>query len=238
MKVHLLFEQSGVFKRAWMATGYEAIDYDINNDYGQTDVQIDILDEIRNRYWQLGKTIFDSMATGDIVMAFFPCIYFAQWGNLNLHPECHNNASLDKAARWKGIIDRAMMRDQYLISLLQLISICDQQSLPLIIENPWTGAQYLREALPWKPILIDTNRAAHGDYYKKPTAYWFFGIQPKDSMPTTRRRYRSTIEKAKKSSHQGMCSGERCEIAQEYADAFVSWVILGKQQTIINPIFY
>lgn len=238
MKVHLLFEQSGVFKRAWMANGYEAIDYDINNDYGQTDVQVDIMHEIRNHYWQLRDTIFDDMATGDIVMAFFPCIYFSNWGNLNLHPRSRYKQSLDKESMWKGIIDRAVDRDQYLITLLQLIAICDQQSLPLIIENPWTGAQYLREALPWKPTLIDTNRAAHGDYYRKPTAYWFFGIEPKDAMPTTRRQYRSTIEKAKKSSHRGMCSGERCEISQAYADAFVKWVILGQQQSFLNPIFY
>lgn len=238
MKVHLLFEQSGVFKRSWTATGYEAIDYDINNDYGQTDVQLDIMEEVKDCYWALRKTIFDDMATGDLVMAFFPCIYFAQWGKLNLHPGCPNNALLTKDDRWKKIIDRAFDRDRYLIALLQLIAICDKQSLPLIVENPWSGAQYLREALPWKPMLIDTNRAGHGDYYKKPTAYWFFGIKPKDAMPTTRRKYDLTIERAKKSIHKGMCSGERCEISQEYADAFVRWVILGKQQTIFNPIFY
>lgn len=46
MKVHCLFEQSGTFKNEFKKLGYEAYDYDILNDYGETDFQIDLFKEI------------------------------------------------------------------------------------------------------------------------------------------------------------------------------------------------
>lgn len=46
LKVHLLFEQSGTFKNEFKKLGYEAYDYDLMNDFGETDYQIDLFDEI------------------------------------------------------------------------------------------------------------------------------------------------------------------------------------------------
>ena len=45
--VHCLFEQSGTFKNEFRKLGYDAYDYDILNDYGETDKQIDLFSEIR-----------------------------------------------------------------------------------------------------------------------------------------------------------------------------------------------
>lgn len=50
MKVHCLFEQSGTFKNEFKKLGYEAFDYDIQNNYGETDHQIDIFNEIVQAY--------------------------------------------------------------------------------------------------------------------------------------------------------------------------------------------
>ena len=50
MKAHCLFEQSGTFKNEFKKLGIEAYDYDILNDYGQTDYQIDLFEEIRSAY--------------------------------------------------------------------------------------------------------------------------------------------------------------------------------------------
>lgn len=43
----LLFEQSGTFKNEFKKLGIEAYDYDILNDYGETDYQLDLFAEIR-----------------------------------------------------------------------------------------------------------------------------------------------------------------------------------------------
>ena len=50
MKVHCLFEQSGTFKNEFKKLGFEAFDYDILNNYGETDYQIDLFNEIVQAY--------------------------------------------------------------------------------------------------------------------------------------------------------------------------------------------
>ena len=63
MVVHCLFEQSGTFKNEFIKLGVEAYDYDILNEFGQTDFEIDLYNEIEMAY--NGKTsIFDNMVGG------------------------------------------------------------------------------------------------------------------------------------------------------------------------------
>lgn len=45
-KVHCLFEQSGTFKNEFKKLGFEAFDYDIQNNFGETDYVIDLFAEI------------------------------------------------------------------------------------------------------------------------------------------------------------------------------------------------
>lgn len=47
MKVHCLFEQSGTFKNEFRKLGINAYDYDIKNEFNQTDYVIDLFKEIR-----------------------------------------------------------------------------------------------------------------------------------------------------------------------------------------------
>lgn len=49
-KVHLMFEQSGVFKNEFRKLGIPAEDYDIRNDFGETDHVIDLFAEIEKAY--------------------------------------------------------------------------------------------------------------------------------------------------------------------------------------------
>ena len=44
MKVHCLFEQSGTFKNEFKKLGYEAYDYDLQNEFGETDHVIDLFE--------------------------------------------------------------------------------------------------------------------------------------------------------------------------------------------------
>ena len=48
--VFCLFEQSGTFKNEFRKLGFDAWDYDILNDYSETDYQIDLFQEIENAY--------------------------------------------------------------------------------------------------------------------------------------------------------------------------------------------
>ena len=70
-KVHLFFEQSGTFKNEFIKLGIPAEDYDIQNEYGQTDHQIDLFREIRQG-WDNKPGLFDDITPDDLMMAFFP----------------------------------------------------------------------------------------------------------------------------------------------------------------------
>ena len=50
MKAHCLFEQSGTFKNEFKKLGIEAYDYDILNQFEETDYVIDLYDEIDKSY--------------------------------------------------------------------------------------------------------------------------------------------------------------------------------------------
>lgn len=74
-KAHCLFEQSGTFKREFQSLGIPAEDYDIRNDFGETDHVVDLFAEIDQAY-DGQKSIFDGVGSGDLVIAFFPCTRF------------------------------------------------------------------------------------------------------------------------------------------------------------------
>ncbi len=74
-KVFCLFEQSGTFKNEFKKLGIHAEDYDILNDFGETDHQADLFAEIEKAY--AGEpSLFDEVESGDLVLAFFPCTRF------------------------------------------------------------------------------------------------------------------------------------------------------------------
>lgn len=49
-KAHCLFEQSGTFKNEFIKLGIPAQDYDIQNNFGETDYVVDLFAEIENAY--------------------------------------------------------------------------------------------------------------------------------------------------------------------------------------------
>lgn len=70
MKAHLMFEQSGTFKNEFKKLGYEAYDYDILNDYGETDYQIDLFSEIEKAYGGVFQFLTISLQTTLFLRSF------------------------------------------------------------------------------------------------------------------------------------------------------------------------
>ena len=64
MVAHCLFEQSGTFKNEFKKLGYEAYDYDIQNEFGETDYVIDLFAEIEKGYEEK-PSIFDKITEDD-----------------------------------------------------------------------------------------------------------------------------------------------------------------------------
>lgn len=63
--------------------------------------------------------------------------------------------------------------------ITKLAIVCLRKNIPLIIENPYSEQHYLKKYWCLKPKLIDNNRRLNGDYYIKPTQYWFINCEPK-----------------------------------------------------------
>lgn len=63
MIAHCMFEQSGTFKNEFKKLGIEAYDYDIQDEFGETDYKVDLFDEIKKAYegWE---SIFDRVGGG------------------------------------------------------------------------------------------------------------------------------------------------------------------------------
>lgn len=71
----------------------------------------------------------------------------------------------------------------YLYSLITKLSIiCLKKKIPLIIENPYSSQHYLNRYWCMTPKIIDKDRSYNGDYFKKPTQYFFIGCEPKDNF--------------------------------------------------------
>lgn len=182
MKYHCFFEQSGTFKNEFKKLGYKAYDYDILNDFDQTDYMIDLYDEIEKGYLGL-NSIFDKMKSKeDTILAFFPCIRFEAQILLNFRGE--NSGYKDWNLKKKLCNDLKLhneLHKNYEL-ITKLVIICIDKNIPLIIENPYSEQHYLKRYWALKPSIIDKNRRLNGDYYEKPTQFYFINCKPKNNF--------------------------------------------------------
>ena len=180
-KVHLFFEQSGTFKKEFLKLGVAAEDYDIANDFGETDHIIDLFAEIKKGYAN-EPSIFDTISKDDLIMAFFPCVRFEN--QILLHFRC-DGYGYDKWDLKKKMQNCMQLQDE-LTEMYKLVNmlfiICYDRELKLIMENPYSDQHYLKRYWCIKPSIIDMDRRKRGDYYQKPTQYWFLNCEPKNKL--------------------------------------------------------
>lgn len=131
-----------------------------------------------------------------------------------------------------AILDRSKNREYFYSLLIKLFCIVKERELRMIVENPYSGQHYLVLAQNFvtPPTFIDHNRQLRGDYYKKPTAYWFVNCEPTTGHSYTKPKETKTVFTAKGASHAGLCSEERSLISPDYARNFICDFILGKDQ--------
>ena len=181
MKAHCLFEQSGTFKNEFKKLGIDAYDYDILDAYGETDYQIDLFAQIRGGY-NGEKSIFDGISKDDIILAFFPCVRFENQIMLAFRGQAHG------MEKWN--YKQKMLHDMELLAELkenydlvnQLFIICMDKGLKLIMENPFSEEHFLRRYWCYPPAIIDRDRRENGDWFKKPTQFWFLNCEPKNNL--------------------------------------------------------
>lgn len=71
-----------------------------------------------------------------------------------------------------------------------------------------------------------------GDYFKKPTGYWYFNCEPTYGHSIQKDKKAMRVWDCKRGVKAGVCSEERSMISPDYARNFICDFILGKEQVI------
>jgi hypothetical protein len=117
----------------------------------------------------------------------------------------------------------------------KLCIVCMRGGQRLIIENPYSKEHYLTRYFPLKPKIIDFDRRENGDYYKKPTQYFFINCEPKNNLVFEPISYNQigvgdAIRKIKKEDCEKIGANNikeaRSMIHPDYAERFIKKYIL------------
>ena len=228
-KVHCFFEQSGTFKREFIKLGIPAEDYDIQNNFGETDHTDDLFKAIEDAYD--GKpSLWDNITQDDLIMAFFPCIYFSCMSQMLISYTHRNYTNYTPKQRIDAILERSHNREVFFSRAVKMIGTAQMRGLRLIMENPWSEQTFLKQNFPFNPAIIDKNRLLRGDYYVKPTAYWFINCEPTHGKSLQPRKKGKNICQIEPNHMPGVCNEERSLISPDYARNFICDFIIGKEQ--------
>lgn len=197
-KVHCFFEQSGTFKKEFIKLGIAAEDYDVQNNFGETDNIIDLFKEIDAAYD--GKpSVFDAVGENDLILAFYPCIYFCATSQIAFTLQNYNYRGLNTDEKIKKILERSAKREEFYTRLIKFCAVCLNGGFRMILENPWNGQTYLKANFIKPPDLVDMDRTIRGDCYKKPTAFWFWNCEPTHGKSYQKNKKTKTILQSKRS---------------------------------------
>lgn len=177
-----------------------------------------------------GASIFDSISKDDFIMAFFPCIYFSCMSQMDMSFTARNYQKLSWKEKTDAILERSHNREYFFSLITKLFSLCYMKGLRLVVENPWSFQTFLKSGFIQAPTFIDEDRTLRGDYYIKPTAYWFVNCEPTKGRSYQKNKPTKNILNAKKGAKAGLCSEERSMISPDYARNFICDFILGKAQ--------
>lgn len=171
--------------------------------------------------------MFDGIGREDLIMAFFPCIYFSQQ-NTTFFDATNLNWKNDTMQEKIGkVLARSKDRQRFYEMALMMFATADFRGLRMIVENPYSTQHYLHANFPYKPNLIDADRRRRGDWFCKPTQYWFINCEHTNCASQERPKITMTVIGL--SGHRGsLCDEDRSLISPDYARNFIADFILGK----------
>ena len=151
---------------------------------------------------------------------------------------CQRNWTLGKIMRRN--VEFAKRREYYYETLLMLVAVVADRGLRMIIENPWnvSGETYLQNNFI-APTIIDKNRSLRGDWFVKPTGYWFINCDATYGYSEQRDKDIKIVYKQHgKKQETGKCDEQRSMISPDYARNFICDFVLGKEQELTQLILF
>ena len=113
-----------------------------------------------------------------MIMAFFPCTRFEAKVPLGFRGEMTQQRSWGDLKKLQYSMKLHGELHELYEKLCELTVVAERKKLRMVIENPVTQPNYLTTYWCIKPTVIDKDRTDDGDYYKKPTQYFFIGFKP------------------------------------------------------------
>lgn len=220
-KAHCFFEQSGTFKKEFRKLGIAAEDYDILNDFGETDHVIDLFEEITRAY-DGGESVFDDILASDLIVAFFPCTRFEDQILLSFRGNSSGFKIWSETQKLEYNLRLHRELSLFYEMVTKLAIVCLRRGLKLIIENPYSSQHYLVRYWSLPSTFVDYDRTLRGDKFKKPTQYWFINCKPSYNVifepQIIHKEYKTILS----------CSNkvERSMITPEYANRFIREFLL------------
>ena len=126
--------------------------------------------------------MFDTFTADDVIMAFFPCIRFEDQIMLFFRGDLFGMDKWTESERLEKDMElHKELHELYcLVTKMSLIAI--HKNLHLVIENPYSAQHYLKQYWCIKPSVVDKDRRENGDYFRKPTQYFFVNCKPKQNI--------------------------------------------------------
>ena len=135
---------------------------------------------------------------------------------------------------------------------LKMTAVVQIKGLRMIIENPWHPTNFTNHFFFLRASLIDKDRTRRGDYFRKPTAYWYVNCQPTygetmqqtprneikkitagSGAAKTKRKLAGKFDKKQLDSEyiehkssSGICDEDRSLISSDYARNFICDFVL------------
>ncbi len=218
-RVHLFFERSGTFKKAFEKYGFIATDYDLEAEHEEV-VKVNLFTEIATEYCNRNSRVFAEIKDNDLVVAFFPCTYFSDQSQLISRGDSFGMKGFSQNEKLERSIVDMRTRMVFYSRLCQLCIIANRKNFKLIIENPYGKVNFLKQFFPIKPGLIIKNRMLWGDFFKKPTQFFFINCTPNFFLE---RLCASPKEDNPIEKNHGF---SRSRISSRFAENFIESVIL------------
>lgn len=157
-------------------------------------------------------------------MAFFPCTRFEAKVPLLMRGEAYQQTNWDdlKKLEYSMKLNEELNENYQLLSMLTSVFI--RREIKAVIENPYTQPHYLTTYWCIKPKWIDKNRTQRGDYYSKPTQFWFINCDPEHNFlcePTITQEQTYMIDKAHEIKNGLSRQTNRSMISPDYANRFI-----------------
>ena len=141
-----------------------------------------------------------------------------------------NYQKMTTAQKIDAMLQRSKSRQYFYELIIKLVGVCLDRGFRIIIENPYSPLHYLCNNFFKAPDVFDRNRQRRGDFFNKPTGYWYFNCGPTIGYSYQNPKEKRTIFSCRGAKEAGLCSEERSLISPDYARNFICDFILGKPQ--------